>query len=118
MRKYLIALIFLVILFSFLSYSLGKAIGTKTVIEDCMNLCEQKYSPEQIKIDEIKRREDNLKQCLGSALQGYLNTWEQLCQQMGKPSACALPLEKKTDIENYLQNNKEDCYKIYPVIQN
>ena len=62
-----------------------------------------------------KTRTANLDKCLATVNSDYEKAWDHNCKQLSRPDNCTLPLPVAESLDKYYREQKEDCFKNYPV---
>ena len=68
--------------------------------------------------EDRKERERNrylLEQCLEKAYETYRYNWDKSCEKRGLKEKCSLPPGLAEKWDKYYKENKEDCFKKYPL---
>lgn len=77
------------------------------------------YSAKQQTLQlEEKTRADTTKgyaKCLTSQEKKYKGRWNSECTRIGESNNCLLPNNISNTLNQYLENDKATCYKLYPV---
>lgn len=62
---------------------------------------------------EKKIKKAELDSCLDRAYENYQKMWDDECKRLGYKPGSALPKDIADNLNEYYENDKEDCYKLY-----
>lgn len=61
------------------------------------------------------KREHSLSKCLYYADKSANDFWDQICKKLSKGEDCSLPTHDAERVDNTRQQDKDNCFKQYPV---